>query len=127
MVVGVIPRDWMPHRRADGETVGFVRAVGDGFQPMDLFGRPIAEAGDWLTAEAALDAHTIAWIDQPWLLQVDGADARVRVVEVTPERIRVKLDDFGDMSATARTWEVPVPETGRLRPAPPITEWPARG
>lgn len=122
----MIPGDWMPHRRADGEVVGFVRAVGEEFQPMDLFGRPIAEAGDWLEVEETLDAHTISWIDQPWLLQADDAEVRVRVVEVTPARIRVKLDDFSDLTASARFWEVPVPETGRLRPASPITEWPDR-
>lgn len=123
----MIPTDWMPHRRADGEVVGFVRTVDTGFQPMDLFGRPLAEAGDWLQAEELLDEHSIAWIDQPWLLEEDGAQVRVRVVEVTPSRIRVKLDDFGDVTASARSWEVPVPETGRLQPAPPVTEWPARG
>lgn len=121
----MIPADWMTHRRADGEVVGYVRMVGDAFQPMDLFGRPISDAGDWLAAEETLDAQTISWIDQPWLLEVDGAQVRVRVVELTPTRIRVKLDDFGDVTASARFWEVPVPETGRLQPAPPITEWPA--
>lgn len=120
----MIPTDWMPHRRADGEVVGYVRMVGDAFQPMDLFGRPISDAGDWLSAEETLDAQTISWIDQPWLLEVDGSQVRVRVVELTPTRIRVKLDDFGDVTASARFWEVPVPETGRLQPAPPITEWP---
>lgn len=122
----MIPSDWMPHRRADGETVGFVRAAGDDFQPMDLFGRPLAAPVDWLAAEEVLDAHTIAWIDEPWLLSTDDGEVRVRVVEVTPARIRVKLDDFGDVTASARSWEVPVPETGRLRPAPPMTEWPGR-
>ncbi|HET8868172.1 MAG TPA: hypothetical protein VFM87_07540 [Agrococcus sp.] len=122
----MIPADWMPHRRADGEVVGFVREAGDAFQPMDLFGRPLGDAGDWLAVEELLDAHTIAWIDEPWMLAVDGAEVRVRVIEVTPERIRVKLDDFGDVTATARFWEVPVPETGRLRPAPRQTEWPDR-
>lgn len=121
----MIPADWMPHRRADGEVVGYVRMVGDAFQPMDLFGRPISAAGDWLAAEETLDAQTISWIDQPWLLEVDGAQVRVRVVELTPTRIRVKLDDFGDVTASARFWEVPVPETGRLQPARPVTEWPA--
>ncbi|SDR95362.1 hypothetical protein [Agrococcus carbonis] len=122
----MIPDDWMPHRRADGEVVGFVRQVGEAFQPMDLFGRPLGDPSDWLAVEEALDAHTIAWIDEPWLLEVDGADVRVRVVEVTPARIRVKLDDFGDVTASARFWEVPLPERGCLRPAPPATEWPSR-
>lgn len=124
--MSMIPADWMPHRRADGEVVGFARMVDEAFQAMDLFGRPITEVVDWMTVEETLDAQTITWIDQAWLLDVDGVDVRVRVVELTPARIRVKLDDFGDVTASGRFWEVPVPETGRLRPAPPATEWPVR-
>lgn len=47
----MIPAAWMPHRRADGGVVGAVREAGDGFQPMDLLGRPLAEPGDGLAAE----------------------------------------------------------------------------
>lgn len=122
----MIPADWMPHRRADGEVVGYVREAGDGFQPMDLFGRPLAEPGDWLAVELLLDEHSIAWVAEPFLLEVDGAELRVRVTEVSPERVRVKLDDFGAVHpGQSQHWEVPLPETGRLRPAPRRTEWPA--
>lgn len=123
----MIPSDWMPHRRPDGETVGYVRPVGDGFQPMDLLGRPLADAGDWLAAEESLDAHSIAWLMDAFLLSVDGGDVRVRVTEVTPERVRVKRDDLGAVGGNARFWELPVPETGLLRPAPPLIEWPGIG
>ncbi|GAA3607959.1 hypothetical protein [Agrococcus terreus] len=123
----MIPADWIPHRRADRELVGYLREAGDGFQAMDLFGRPLGEPADWLEAEEALEAHGLAWLMEPFLLDVDGRDVRVRVVEATPQRIRVKRDDFGDIGAEQAFWEVPVPETGRLRPAPPLTEWPGPG
>ncbi|ERG64463.1 MULTISPECIES: hypothetical protein [Agrococcus] len=123
----MIPSDWMPHRRPDGETVGYLRMVGDDFQPMDLLGRPLAEASDWLAAEEALDDHSIAWLMDAFLLSLDDGDVRVRVTEVTPERVRVKRDDLGAVGGDARFWELPVPETGRLRPAPPLTEWPGMG
>jgi hypothetical protein len=107
MVAGMIPSDWMPHRRRDGETVGYVRPSGDGFQPMDLLGRPLAEASDWLAAEEALDDHSIAWLTDAFLLSLDDGEVRVRVTEVTPGHVRVKRDD--------------------LRAAPPLTEWPGSG
>lgn len=124
MVDLVIPAAWMPHRRADGEVVGYVREAGDGFQPMDLLGRPLAEPGDWLAAEELLDQHSLAWLTEAFLLPLDGADVRVRVTEITPERVRVKVDDFGAIGpGEPRRWELPVP-TDALRPAPPLTEWP---
>ena len=30
----------------------------------------------------------------------------------------------GAVGGDARFWELPVPDGGRLRPAPPLTEWP---
>jgi len=120
----MIPASWIPHRRADGEVVGYLREADDGFQPMDLLGRQLAEPGDWSDAEALLDEHSLAWLMDAFLLAVDGADERVRVTEVTPERVRVKRDDLGAIGGDARFWELPVPEDGRLRPAPPLTEWP---
>jgi hypothetical protein len=120
----MIPASWMPHRRADGEVVGYVRQVGDAFQPTDLLGRPLAEPGDWSEAEQLLDGHSLAWLMDAFLLTVDGVDERVRLTEVTPARVRVKRDDLGAVGGDVRSWELPVPETGRLREAPPLTEWP---
>ncbi len=120
----MIPAAWMPHRRADGEVVGYVREAGDGFQPMDPLGRPLAEPSDWLAAEELLDVHSLAWLTDAFLLSVDQAEVRVRVTELTPERVRVKLDDFGAVGpGEPQRWELPLP-TNALRPAPPLTEWP---
>ena len=124
IVVRVIPADWMPHRRADGEVVGYVREAGDGFQAMDLLGRALADPAEWLAVEELLDAHSLAWLTEAFLLAIDGRDVRVRVTELTPDRVRVKLDDFGAVGAgEPQRWELPVP-TDALRPAPPLTEWP---
>lgn len=120
----MIPTDWMPHRRADGEVVGYVREAGEAFQAMDLLGRPLADPDDWLEVEELLDAHSLAWLSDAFLLAVDGAAVRVRVTELTPERVRVKLDDFGAVGpGEPQRWELPLP-TDALRTAPPLTEWP---
>lgn len=46
----------------------------------------------------------------------DGATTRVRLVEVSPDRVVVKLDDFGDVSVTQQTWTLPFPPGDALRP-----------
>lgn len=44
-----------------------------------------------------------------------STSTRVRMVEVTPDRIVVKVDDFGDVSRYAERYEVtwPIPSTLR--------------
>lgn len=118
--------DWTPHRRDDGELLGWIHPAGDDWQAVDVLGRTVTDAVDWLEAEAALEAHGLAWLADAWMLEGDDADPiRVRMVEVTPDhdgvpgRIVVKVEDYGDVSAPgaqhALSW--PLPE--RLRPPRP--------
>ena len=116
--------DWTPHRRDDGELLGWIHPVGDEWVAVDVLGRPASAPVEWLDAEAALEEHGIAWLAEPWMLEGEGdRPLRVRIVEVTPDeegspgRIVVKIDDFGDMTRPATTqftlaWPVPA----RLRP-----------
>jgi len=93
----VIPDDWMPHRRADGEVVGYVRlAEGARFQAVDLLGRPLGEPADWLAIESLLDAHSIAWLDGTWSYAIEeGRALRVRIAEVYDARgLDLDLDDL---------------------------------
>lgn len=115
---------WTPHRRDDGELLGWIRPEGEAWVAVDVLGRPASRATEWLDAETALEQRGIAWLADPWMLEGEGErPLQVRIVEVTPDeegrpgRIVVKVDDFGDMSrpATARfvlAWPVP----DRLRP-----------
>lgn len=120
-----MPRpDWTPHRRDDGELLGWIHPDGDDWVAVDVLGRPVSAPIEWLDAEAALEDHGIAWLADPWMLEGEDERAlRVRILEVTPDeegapgRIVVKVDDFGDMTrpATARfvlAWPIPA----RLRP-----------
>lgn len=124
----MIPDEWMPHQRADGETVGYVHlAEGGLFQAMDLLGRPMGEPVEWLTVEEALDAHSIAWLDGAWSLVLpDGRTVRTRIAELSSARVVLVEDRLGSIDGAAPTrYEVPVPVAeGTLTPAAPLTEWP---
>jgi len=120
-----MPRpDWTPHRRDDGELLGWIHPEGDDWVAVDVLGRPASVPTEWLDAEAALEEHGIAWLADPWMLEGEGdRPLRVRILEVTPDeesvpgRIVVKVDDFGDMTRPATAQFVhPRPIPDRLRP-----------
>lgn len=114
MTVG---KDWIEHRRGDGELVGWMRPSGEGFVVVDLLGRDISGELDWLAAEELLDETGIGYLADPYELRLDdGSWMRVRITEVSGERVRVKRDDFGDITVPLREWEVPFPPGDELRP-----------
>lgn len=93
--------DWIEHTRArDGERVGWMKPVGDGFIAIDLLGRQHTDIVDWVSAEQVLDALGIGYLADPYEFRLDdGSWLRVRIVEVSADMIRLKKDDWGDMSA----------------------------
>ncbi|RLK46646.1 hypothetical protein [Microbacterium telephonicum] len=112
--------DRTPHRRDDGELLGWIRPADDAWVAVDLLGRELTGAVDWLEAESALEAHGIAYLADPWMLEAEAErPLRVRLVEVTPVRIVVKPEDFGDVGRPARRIELPWPLPSRLRPPRP--------
>lgn len=110
--------DWIEHRRAgDRERLGWIRPDGEDFVAIDALGREVTAAVDWLDAEEALDERGLRWLADLWQLDlVDGTRARVRIVEVTPERVVVKVDDFGAVDAVTRSYVLPFPAPDALRP-----------
>jgi len=100
----MLPSDWTPHRRDDGELIGWIRPAGEEWIGVDLLGREASGPVDWLEAEAALEEVGLAWLADVWMLEGEADEPlRVRFVEVTPAdqsgdgRVVVKVDDFGDM------------------------------
>ena len=93
--------DWIEHRRAeDGERVGWLQPDGKGFIPIDLLGRPVSDTVDWLSAEEVLDALGLAYLAEPHELRLENGEwLRVRIAEVSIDAVRVKKDDWGDMTA----------------------------
>jgi hypothetical protein len=121
----VIGADWIPHRRDDGELVGWIRPDGELWVPIDLLGREVAEPTEWLDAEEVLEDAGLGYLAEPWMLEAaegsgeSATPVRVRFVEVTPQRIVVKSEDFGAIDAPVRRWELPWPLPARLRPPRP--------
>ena len=109
--------DWIEHRRDDRERLGWMRPEDDGFVVIDLLGREVTETVDWLTAEETLEATGIGYLAEPFeLLLDDGRWLRVRITEVSTERIRVKREDWGAMDIPLVEYTVPFPMTEQLRP-----------
>lgn len=114
--------DWIEHRRSDdGERLGWMKPVGEGFVAIDLLGRHRTEVVDWLSAEETLDELGLGYLADPHELRLeDGSWLRVQIAEVSPAAIRVKKDDWGDTTATQLYYSVPFPVTEQqLRPSTP--------
>lgn len=111
--------DWIEHRRGhDGERIGWMEPAEEGFVAIDLLGRRRTGIVDWLSAEETLDELGIGYLADPHELRLDdGAWLRVRIAEVSPAEIRVKKDDWGDMTAPQLYYTVPFPvNEDQLRP-----------
>ena len=111
---------WIEHKRADGEPIGWIRMSGEDFIAVDALGRDLTGATDWLTCEEALEDRGLSFLAEPWQLMLDGGEVkRVRITEVTPERITVREDDFGAaavVGADMRDHVLPFPAPAALQP-----------
>lgn len=111
--------DWIEHRRSgDGELLGWMKPVGDGFVVVDLLGRTRTQAVDWLTAEESLDALGLSYLADTYELRLDdGSWLKVRIAEVSPTMIRLQKDDWGNSSATELYYSTDIPVSpDTLRP-----------
>ncbi len=117
----MIPTDWFKHHRAeDGEHVGYIAPLDDGFAAFTLLGHPLCDGVDLDDAETTLESVGLRQLAERWLLTVDHRNEPllVEVVEVTPESVTVKHIDYGDDGqwGTLYTLDMPV-EPSRLQPA----------
>ncbi|WP_251150615.1 hypothetical protein [Cellulosimicrobium sp. Marseille-Q4280] len=114
----MLPSSWIEHRRPDDrEPVGWIRPEGDEWVAVSLLGRDLTGPVDWLAAEEALEATGLSWLADVWTLEQDGGEPlRVRLVEVTPDRVVVQTDDFGAIDVRVVRYELPWPAPDALRP-----------
>lgn len=116
----MLPDDWIEHRRADGEIVGWIVMIGDGFVAMDALGRQVTpEPVDWLDAETLLEERGLGFLAEPHELEFDDGSVRpVRISEASAAGVVVLADEFGKASAVGAAHErfhLPFPAPERLR------------
>lgn len=117
----MIPAHWTPHHREeDGERLGYLRPEHGGHVPVTPFGHPVAGPLTEPEARAVLDALGLSYLAEPWLLTLPEREEplTVRIVEVTPERMRVASADYGyEAVDIGHVFVLDVPEPGHLRAA----------
>ncbi len=88
-----------PHvRGSDNEHVGYLRlSEDDRFVPIDLMWNELAGPQELTDAEALLEELGLSYLAEDWLLDVEGhpEPVKVRIREITPERITVASADYG--------------------------------
>lgn len=116
----MIPVDWIDHRRADGEVVGYLVFEGDAWTPHSLLGVPVGKPGELADAETRLDELGLAALIEPWEF-VDGSGAARRVVirEINRSFVTIQSAEFalvaGASTASREVMKLDLP-TERLRP-----------
>ena len=116
----MLPENWIEHRRADGERVGWMVPDGELFRVVDLLGRLIdGEPTEWLEAEETLDELGIGYLADGYVLRFDdGRERTVRIAEVSVDRVIVVADDWGSASVIGskpERFELPFPVPPTLR------------
>lgn len=107
-----------PHvRPSDNERVGYLRATEDGrFVPIDLLWNELDGPLDLDDAEARLEDLGLNYLAEDWFLDSEDhpTPVKVRIQELTPQRITVAFADFGHPADYGKSVVLPNP-TGALR------------
>lgn len=115
--MAVIPEDWIPYRRDDGELLGWIRPAGADWVAVSLLGRDVSGPVDWLAAEEVLEELGLRWLADVWTLERPGGELlRVRITDLRPGRVVVQTDDFGAIDAVVERIELAWPVPAELRP-----------
>lgn len=94
-----------------------MKPAGEGFVVIDLLGRERSEPLEWLEAEDLLEELGIGYLAEPYEMRLESGEwLRIRLAEVSTRQIRVKKDDWGDMTALQVFYTLPFPPGDALRP-----------
>ncbi|MCH4209193.1 hypothetical protein [Bifidobacterium sp.] len=114
-----ISDDWIEYRRdGDHERLGWFVPEGDGFVAIDALGERRTGPVDWMAAEHCLDELGLSYLFEPYeMLTETGNWIPVRIVNVSPDAIDVKSEDYGAIDAPSTSWALPFPKPDSLRTA----------
>lgn len=96
--MSAIPEHWIPHRREDGEVVGWIdlETASPDLIPIDRLGRPLAAVSEWALAEEVLEGIGLRFL----LNRFDHHGRRVRIRHLYDDRVVVTTalsDAIGDV------------------------------
>lgn len=96
--MGRIPESWIPRRRDDGETIGWIdlESHSPSVPPVDRPGRPLEPVADWHEAEEALDEIGLRFLMDRFRYR----ERTVRIRHIYDDRVIVSTalsDAVGDV------------------------------
>lgn len=96
--MATLPERWIPHRRSDGEVVGWIdlETADPQVLPIDRLGRPLPLVDDWHDAEEALEAIGLGFL----MSKFDYRGQTVRIRHVYDDHVVVTTavtDAVGDV------------------------------
>ena len=112
------PDDWIEHRApATASAWGGSAPRATGSSPTTPSGASSRARSTGSPPRRRSTSAGLHWLADLWQLELpDGTIERVRMVEVTPTRVVVKVDDFGAVEAVTASYVLPFPAPDTLRP-----------
>lgn len=114
----MIPESWIPHRRDDGEVIGWIdmTVAAPRLVPIDRLGRPLETVDDWEEAEHALDAVGLRFLMDRYVVDEGGGrETVVRIAHVYDDRIVLSTALTDAVEDVGREIVVPFPAPAALR------------
>ena len=116
----MIPDTWIPHRREDGELVGWIdmTTAEPLLVPVDRLGRACTPVEDWDEAETVLDELGLRMLMGRFVIEEDGREVTVRIAHLYDDRVVLSTVLTDAIEEVGREIVVPFPPPDSLRPAP---------
>lgn len=114
-----IPETWIPHRRDDGELVGWIdMTVAEPLLvPVDRLGRALDPVDDWHEAEQVLDGIGLRFLMGRYVVDEGGRETVVRIAHIYDDRIVLTTTLTDAVEDVGRAIVVPFPAPDELREA----------
>lgn len=115
----MIPEAWIPHRREDGELIGWIdmTTAEPLLVPIDRLGRALDPVDDWHEAEDVLDGIGLRFLMDRYVVEEDDRDTVVRISHVYEDRIVLSTALTDAIEEVGREIVAPFPAPATLRPA----------